>query len=111
MKSRIPFVVMLLCVMTSLVLLNDSQRQNRLLVQTIQRQTAALTKADSALTYQDSVIAMQREAITGKFAHLPCKSSSLTYQLPPAVSASPKVQGPHIPVNGMIGLAPHTSQR
>ena len=38
-----------------------------------------------------------------------CWWLSRHYQLPPAVSASPNVQGPHMPVAGTIGLAPHTS--
>src|SRR5690606_3695894 len=37
-------------------------------------------------------------------------TAALGHQLPPAVSASPKVHGPHNPVAGTIGEAPQASQ-
>lgn len=39
---------------------------------------------------------------------VPLKEFFFVHQFPPTVSASPNVQGPHIPVAGTMGLVPQT---
>lgn len=101
---------------------------------TVRMQDDTLTRQDAVIKRQQAVIKKESAYIlkTRTFFSAPCSglvvkgrlilthcpgltttgdSAVVGYQLPPAVSASPKVQGPHSPVKGIIGLAPHTSQR
>jgi hypothetical protein len=45
---------------------------------------------------------------TQRGRHAETRQARQLHQLPSAVSASPQVQGPHIPVAGTTGDAPHT---